>query len=127
MLVATGGAIQQVRSDGTLDEPLVRSDALSLLTGMTYAPAGFGAYAGQLSVADMGNANIQMTQATAADGRVYRVDASGDVHLVASGFHNPVGLHFVDGALWVTDINGDFIAGRRELPEGFVAELRVDR
>ncbi|MEE8128822.1 MAG: hypothetical protein V3T48_00930, partial [Vicinamibacterales bacterium] len=94
---------------------------------MTYAPAGFGTYGGQLFVANMGNADIQMTQATAADGKVYRVDGAGEVQLVASGFHNPVGLHFVDGALWVTDINGDFIAGRRELPEGFVVELRVDR
>ena len=127
MLVATSGAIQQVRPDGTVDEPLVRSDALTLPTGMAYAPAGFGTYGGQLFVADMGNADIQMTQATAADGKVYRVDGSGEVQLVASGFHNPVGLHFVDGALWVTDINGDFIAGRRELPEGFVVELRVDR
>ena len=127
MLVSTGRAIERVRADGTVDEPLVRSDALTHPTGMFYAPEGFGAYGGQLFVADFGGANIQMTQATDADGRVYRVDAAGDVQLVASGFHNPVGLHFVGDALWVTDINGDFIAGRRELPEGFVVELSPTR
>ena len=78
-------------------------------------------------MADLGGANIQMTQATDADGRVYRIDAAGDVQLVASGFHNPVGLHFVGDALWVTDINGDFIAGRRELPEGFVVAISPTR
>lgn len=127
MLISTAGTIERVRADGTVDEPLVRSDALRRPTGMARAPAGFGAYGGQLFVADLGGATIQMTQATEADGRVYRVDASGDVQLVASGFHNPVGLHFVGDALWVTDINGDFIAGRRELPEGFVIALSLTR
>ena len=94
---------------------------------MSYAPAGFGTYGGQLFVADLSGANIQMTQATETDGRVCRVDAAGDVQLVASGFHNPVGLHFVEGALWLTDINGDFIAGRREFSEGFVVELSPTR
>ena len=127
MLVSTAGAIERVRADGTVDEPLVRSSTLTRPTGMSYAPAGFGAYGGQLFVADLGGANIQMTQATDADGRVYRIDAAGDVQLVASGFHNPVGLHFVGDALWVTDINGDFIAGRRELPEGFVVAISPTR
>jgi hypothetical protein len=27
--------------------------------------------------------------------------------------------------LWVSDINGDFIAGKRELPDGFIGEIRV--
>lgn len=103
MLTSTAGAIQRVRSDGTVYEPIVQSDALRHPTGMAQALAGFGAYGGQWLVADLGDSNIQMTQATDADGRVYRVDASGDVQLVASGFHNPVGLHFVGDALWVTD------------------------
>ncbi len=47
----------------------------------------------------------------------------GEVKLVASGFVNPLGLLFVGNRLWVTDIAGDFIAGHRELPDGFVVEI----
>ena len=53
-----------------------------------------------------------------ADGTVWRVDASGNVQLVASGFHNPVGLHFVGDALWVTDINGDCMLADVSFPRG---------
>ena len=70
---------------------------------------------------------MQMTHAPAADGQLFRITAEGAVHLVASGLHNPIGVHFAADRLWVSDINGDFVAGRRELPEGFVVELRVDR
>lgn len=31
----------------------------------------------------------------------------------------------VDDAVWVSDINGDFIAGKRELPEGFVVKVQA--
>ena len=126
-------SVYQVTADGGCTSS-VRFEARGGPTGiatrptrMSYAPEGFGAYGGQLCVADLGGANIQITQATEADGRVYRVDAAGDVQPVASGFHNPVGLHFVGDTLWVTDINGDFIAGRRELPEWFVVELSPTR
>ena len=44
---------------------------------------------------------------------------------VAAGFFNPAGVRFIDGKLWVSDINGDFIAGKRELPDGFIAEIRA--
>ena len=64
-----------------------------------------------------------MTQALETDGKVYRVTQDGKLHLVASGFMNPAGLQVIDGALWVTDINGDFIAGKRELPDGFIVKL----
>jgi hypothetical protein len=30
----------------------------------------------------------------------------------------------IEDALWVTDINGDFIAGKRELPDGFVVKIQ---
>ncbi len=65
-----------------------------------------------------------MTQALKNDGKVYRV-ADGALHLVASGFVNPAGVRFLDGKLWISDINGDFIAGKRELPDGFIAEIRM--
>lgn len=131
ILVSTGnpqrGTIARVRADGTLDEPLAQSDLLTTPTGMAYAPARFGAYAGQLFVATLGGGGMQMTHAPAADGQLFRITAEGAVHLVASGLHNPIGVHFAADRLWVSDINGDFVAGRRELPEGFVVELRVDR
>ncbi|MBI3304534.1 MAG: hypothetical protein HYZ72_20925, partial [Deltaproteobacteria bacterium] len=66
-----------------------------------------------------------MTQALAADGKVYRVTPAGELHLVASGFFNPAGVRFLDNRLWISDINGDFIGGKRELPDGFIVEIRT--
>ena len=68
-------------------------------------------------------APVPMTQALNTDGKVYRVGEDGKPQLVASGFINPAGMLVVEGALWVTDINGDFIAGKRELPDGFIVKL----
>jgi hypothetical protein len=48
---------------------------------------------------------------------------AGELKLVASGFVNPSGVHFVGHHLWVTDINGDFIAGKRELPDDFLVQI----
>ncbi len=115
-----------MRPDGTLDTPLVESPELMAPTGMAYAPEGFGDYAGQLFVAtSSGGAEIQMTQPMAANGHVYRVTPQGEVRVVVSGLFNPMAVHFRGDRLWVSDINGDFIAGRRELPEGFVIEIQV--
>jgi hypothetical protein len=66
---------------------------------------------------------VPQTQALKPDGKVYRVTADGALKLVASGFVNPAGLRFIGNHLWVTDINGDFIAGMRELPDGFLVQL----
>ena len=66
-----------------------------------------------------------MTQAIDADGKIYRLTLEGKTELVASGFQNPIGVRFIRNKLWVTDINGDFIAGKRELPDGFVVEIAV--
>ena len=60
-----------------------------------------------------------------ADGRVLRLNADGNSTVIATGFVNPIGIQFIGNKLWVTDINGDFIAGRRELPDGFIVELSV--
>jgi hypothetical protein len=98
--------------------------------GMEFAPAGYGPYAGQLFVADVGDFQIPvpMTQRLKPDGVIYRVTADRQLHRVATGFVNPLGLAFVgDGKLWVTDINGDFIAGKRELPDGFIVEIKPSR
>ena len=93
--------------------------------GITLAPDGFGSYGGQIFVSDVANiqAPVPMTQVLETDGKIYRVTGDGQLHLVASGFMNPAGLQVVDGTLWVTDINGDFIAGKRELPDGFIVKL----
>lgn len=123
--IAGAGAIVRVRPDGGMEDAPLASD-LNVPTGMDFAPQGFGAYAGQLFVADAGNFDIPvpMTQPVTNDGKLYRVTADGRLHLVASGFFNPSGVRFVGDALWVSDINGDFIGGRRELPDGFIVEIR---
>ena len=38
-------------------------------------------------------------------------------------FINPAGVRFAFGKLPVADINGDYIAGRREVPEGLIVAL----
>ena len=118
------GMVVRVSSDGTVDEqPVV--EGLSQPMGIMRAPEDFDAYGGQLFIADVANiqAPVPMTQALKTDGKVYRAGEDGKLHLVASGFINPVGMLVVHGALWVTDINGDFIAGKRELPDGFIVKL----
>ena len=118
------GMVVRVAPDGTVDEqPVV--EGLSQPMGIMRAPEDFDAYSGQLFIADVANiqAPVPMTQALKTDGKVYRAGEDGKLHLVASGFINPVGMLVVNGALWVTDINGDFIAGKRELPDGFIVKL----
>ncbi len=120
------GAIVSVTADGKVD-PKPIAEGLSRPMGMDWAPASFGASAGQLFVTDAGKMEIPvpMTQSLATDGKLYRVDADGKLNLVASGFINPTGVKFVDNALLVSDINGDFIAGKRELPDGFIAKIQA--
>ncbi len=118
------GMVVRVSPGGKVDAtPVVAG--LSQPMGIMRAPEGFSTYGGQLFIADVADiqAPVPMTQALKTDGRVYRAGADGTLHLVASGFMNPVGMLVVNGALWVTDINGDFIAGKRELPDGFIVKL----
>jgi hypothetical protein len=120
------GAIITVSPDGKIaDKPLAQG--LTRPMGIGVAPPGFGQYAGQLFVADVESIQVPvpMTQTLAADGKVYRVTPAGELHLVAAGFFNPAGVRFFDGRLWVSDINGDFIAGKRELPDGFIVEIQA--
>jgi len=133
MLVSTlgKGTIVRVRADGVVDaQPLVRTSSPINFFGMAHAPAGFGAYAGELFVTayardlQKGVQELHKTDAMPPDGALYRVGAKGELKLVASGFHFPVGVHFVGKRLWVSDINGDFLGQvQRELPDGLLVEI----
>ncbi len=118
------GVIVRITPDGKVDPKPVAS-GLIRPAGIDIAPAGFGEYAGQIFVTDMGDIQVPVpqTQALKRDGKVYRVTKEGELKLVASGFVNPSGLRFIGNHLWVTDINGDFIAGMRELPDGFLVQI----
>ena len=60
------------------------------------------------------------------DGKVYCVTPEGSLEVVVSGLINPWSLRFVGNRLWVSDINGDFIYGKRELPDGFIVEVTAE-
>ncbi len=124
---ARGAAVLRVRPDGTIDDRAVVEGG-TMFGGLDIAPAYFGPYAGQLFVVDVGYYEIPvpLSQPLRPDGGVYRVDEHGTLQLVASGFINPWGVRFVDGRLWVSDINGDFIYGKRELPDGFIVRIAAD-
>ncbi len=122
-----GGMILRVSPSGAIDpKPFARG--FHSPVGMALAPRGFGAYGGQLFVADSGAGEVPVpaTRALDPDGVVYRVTPTGELAVVAAGMPSPVGLAFVDGKLWVTDINGDFIGGKRELPDGYIAVIEAD-
>jgi hypothetical protein len=123
---APKGAIIRISSDGKIDpKPIVTG--LIGPAGIAVAPPNFGKYGGQIFVTDAADFEfpVPQTQPLKRDGKVYRVTPQGELKLVASGFINPGGLRFIGTHLWVTDINGDFIAGMRELPDGFVVQLEA--
>lgn len=120
------GLIVSVAPDGKVDPKPVAA-GLTTPLGLDVAPSGFGDFAGQIFVTDVGDIQVPVpqTQALKRDGKVYRVTRQGELKLVASGFINPAGARFIGHHLWVTDINGDFIAGGRELPDGFLVQIDV--
>ncbi|MBV8357768.1 MAG: hypothetical protein JO189_07505 [Deltaproteobacteria bacterium] len=119
-----GTRIIRVMPDGKVSGPPL-AESPNLFGSFDYAPAGFGPYAGQLFVTDVGHYEIPvpLAEPLRPDGKVYRVTRSGKLELVASGFVNPWNLRFIQQSLWVSDVNGDFIYGHRELPDGFIAEI----
>ena len=126
IFAAAGSAVLRVMSDGKVaDKPVV--EAPTLFGSLDFAPEGFGPYAGQLFVVDVGHYEIPVPlgQALRADGKIHRVTPEGKLELVASGFINPWNLRFVGNTMWVADINGDFIYGKRELPDGFIVTIGV--
>jgi len=118
------GVIIRVSPEGEADGTPV-AVGLGQPIGIAFAPADFAPWGGQMFVSDLGaiQAPVPMTRPLDRDGRIFRVSEDGKVHLVASGFVNPAGVLFVEGSLWVADFNGDFIGGRRELPEGFIVKI----
>ena len=126
MTVGTeGGAIARIGPDGRVLGAELRGKGIGLPTAMARAPESFGRYAGDLFITDGGtpeamqfDQTVPMTQPLEADGRVLRVTKTGEVEVVLTGLFSPAAMIFVDDKLWVSDINGDFIAGKRELPAG---------
>jgi len=118
------GLIVSIMPDGKVD-PKPVATGFTTPFGLDCAPPGFGDFAGQIFVTDAGDLQVPVPQAQALkrDGKVYRVTKQGEVKLVASGFINPAGARFIGHHLWVTDINGDFIAGGRTLPDGFLVQI----
>lgn len=116
-----GGRVLRMAADGSFAaQPLV--GGLHEPGALAWAPAGFGAYGGQLFISDAGewNNDTEATEAIARDGKVYRVDAQGRLHEAVSGLANPVGLGFLGGGLAISDINGDFHVGTQKFADGFV-------
>jgi len=117
--------VTQITPDGKmLPEFLV--EGLQAPTGLAYAPAGFGPYAGDLFVADIGGATpmpVPKDKALPRNGRIHRVDKEGKLHPFAQGFAMPLGLRFIGNRLIACDVNGDYIGGGQELADGFVVEI----
>jgi hypothetical protein len=93
--------------------------------GMAFAPKGFGKYEDRLFFSDLGEFQtpVPMTQPLKRDGKIFRFSHGGAPKLVASGFVNPLHIRFVGDKLWVSDLNGDFLGGKRELPDGFITVI----
>ena len=127
IFAARGSAILAIHADGKVDAKAI-AEAPTMFGSIDFAPAGFGAYGGQIFVVEVGTYEIPVPagRPLAADGRLHRVTAEGKLELVASGFINPWNVRFIGKRLWVGDINGDFIYGRRELPDGFIVEVSAD-
>jgi len=121
---ARRGMIMKVSPKGEIEpKPLVWG--LGIAGGMAFAPKDFGRYGGQLFFTDLGEFQtpVPMTQPLKADGTILRFSKGGIPKLVASGFVNPLHLRFIGNKLWVSDLNGDFLGGKRELPDGFIVEI----
>lgn len=117
--------VTQVTPDGkVLPEFLV--EGLHSPTGIAYAPAGFGAYAGDLFVADLASMMpmpVPKDKPLPRNGRIHRIDKQGQIHPFAQGFAMPMGLRFIGNRMIVCDVNGDYIGGGQELADGFVVEF----
>ena len=117
--------VTQITADGqVLPQYLVEN--LDTPSGLAFAPAGFGSYGGNLFIADIGGIMpipAPRDKAPPRNGRILRVGTDGKAVPFASGFASPLGLRFIGQRMIVCDINGDYIGGGIELPDGFVVEI----
>jgi hypothetical protein len=117
--------VTQITPDGQV-LPQFLVEGLQVPSGIAYAPAGFGSYAGDLFIADIGGATpmpVPKDKALPRNGRIHRVDKDGKLHTFAQGFAMPLGLRFIRNRMIVCDVNGDYIGGGQELADGFVVEI----
>jgi hypothetical protein len=117
--------VTQITPDGRVLPRYLVEDLLAP-TGLAFAPSGFGPYAGGLFIADLGGmmaTPAPRDKAPPRNGRILRVAADGRAVTFAQGFASPMGLRFVRHRMIVCDINGDYIGGGVELPDGFVVEI----
>ncbi|MEW6297856.1 MAG: hypothetical protein AB1671_08980 [Thermodesulfobacteriota bacterium] len=126
-LVEGFATVTQITPDGqVLPEFFV--EGLQVPSGLAFAPSGFGPYGGDLFIADIAGL-VQMPvpkdKPLPRNGRIVRVDTAGTLHVFAEGFAMPLGLRFIHDRLIVCDVNGDYIGGGQELPDGFVVEIRA--
>ena len=118
---ANVGAIVSVRPDGTMDPTPVLATA-HRPTDVEVAPADFGAYAGQIFFTDWEtDSRAPLDVPLKGESTLYRITPDGEAHLVASGFLRPAGIAFIDGSIWVSNINRD----RVDMPEGSIVKIDV--
>ena len=118
---ANVGAIVSVRPDGVIDETPILATARRP-TDVEVAPADFGAYAGQIFFTDWEmDSPAPLDVPLQGDSTLYRIAPDGTAHLVASGFLRPAGIAFIDGSIWVSNINRD----RVDMPEGSIVKLDI--
>jgi hypothetical protein len=117
--------VTQITADGRM-LPQYLVENLDTPSGLAFAPAGFGSYGGNLFIADLGGIMpipAPRDQAPPRKGCILRVASDGKAVPFAQGFATPLGLRFIGGRMIVCDINGDYIGGGIELPDGFVVEI----
>ena len=132
------GVIVRVWPDGRVDDKYV-VETTGSIAGFGYAPKTFGKYGGQLFIVTSppgifadgrskeGEEGPMLVRGRQAKSSIARVAADGTIHTVATGFLVPVGLQFFKDKFWVTDVAGDYWNfERRQIPDGFVAEIRPE-
>lgn len=113
---SVNGAILAVAPDGTIDPTPVVVMQGEGVWALAVAPPAFGPYAGQVFFATR--------TGEGATGKIYRLARGGSPYLVASGFFMPFGMTFVNDALWIGDVQDDYIGGGVHWPDGFVVTIR---
>lgn len=117
---ANVGRIVTVRPDGVIDpKPVIVAHRP---TDVEVAPANFHAYGGQIFFTDWEtDSSAPPDEPLPQECKLYRIASDGTAHLVASGFLRPAGISFIDGSIWILNINRD----RGDLPDGSIIKIDV--